>query len=101
MIVQIYEKDSTTITLGSKHETIEVRCGIRQSCSISTLLFKMITFNIIERLENEGDIYEVGTFIGNSVWLADDVTLIANSEESLKKNKDTRRGRKEAWNNHK
>ena len=25
-------------------------------------------------------------FRGNSIWLADDVTLIANSEESLKKN---------------
>ena len=48
MIVQMYAKDSTTITLGNKHETIEVTCGIRQGCSISTLLFKMVTFNIIE-----------------------------------------------------
>ena len=79
----MYAKDSTTITVGYKHETIEVTCGIRQGCSISTLLFKMVTFNIIEKLENEGDIYEVETFAGNSIWLADDVTLIANSEESL------------------
>ena len=86
MIVQMYANDSTTITLGNKQETIEVTCGIRQGCSISTLLFKMVTFNIIEKLESEGDIYEVGTFKGNSVWLADDVTLIENSQESLKKN---------------
>ena len=47
LIVQMYAKDKTTITLGNIQETIEVTCGIRQGCSISTLLFKMVTFCII------------------------------------------------------
>ena len=50
LIVQIYSADRTTINLGKLKETIEVTCGIRQGCSISTLLFKMITFCIIQEL---------------------------------------------------
>ena len=30
MILQMYAKDKTTITLGNIQETIEVTCGIRQ-----------------------------------------------------------------------
>ena len=55
MIVQMYSGDKTTIKLGSMQETVEVTCGIRQGCSISTLLFKLVTFCIIEDLE-ENDI---------------------------------------------
>ena len=67
-------------------ETIEVTCGIRQGCSISTLLFKMVTFCIIEDLQKKGKIYRVGEYEGNSLWLADDATLIANSKENVAEN---------------
>ena len=58
MIVQMYTKDKTTITLGKMQETIEVTHGIRQGCSISTVLFKMVTFCIIEELEEKGVKYK-------------------------------------------
>ena len=86
MIVQMYANDKTTITLGTMKETIEVTCGIRQGCSISTLLFKMVTFCIIEDLEEKGVMYDVDRYKGNSLWLADDTTLIANSIENMKIN---------------
>ena len=54
MIVQMYSADKTAIKLGSMQQTIDVTCGIRQGCSISTLLFKMVTFSIIEDLEEHG-----------------------------------------------
>ena len=54
MIVQMYSKDRTTIKLGSMQQTIDVTCGIHQGCSISTLLFKMVTFSIIEEIEENG-----------------------------------------------
>ena len=57
MIVQMYAGDKTTITLGNIQETIEVTFGIRQGCSISTLLFKMVSFFTIEDWENQGVIY--------------------------------------------
>ena len=66
MIVQMYARDNTTITLGGMEETIDVTSGIRQGCSISTLLFKMVTFDIIEDLEKKRPKYEVGKYIGNS-----------------------------------
>ena len=62
MIVQMYANNKTIITLGKLQETIDVTCGIRQGCSISTLLFKMVTFCIIEELEEKGVKYEVDKY---------------------------------------
>ena len=45
----------------------------------------MVTFDIIEDLE-EGPKYKVGRYVGNSLWLADDTTIIANCKENLKEN---------------
>ena len=64
-------------------DTIDVTCGIRQGCSISTLLFKMVTFCIIEELLKNGKLYGIREYEGNSLWLADDATLIANSKENV------------------
>ena len=66
--------------------TIEVTCVIRQGCSISTLLFKMVTFCIIEDMEKEGKLYTIDKYKGNSLWLADDATLIAGSKEDMEHN---------------
>ena len=86
LIVQMYASYKTTITLGKMKETIEVTCGIRQGCSISTLLFKMVTFCIIEDMEKKGKLYRIDEYIGNSLWLADDATLIAGSKEDMEEN---------------
>ena len=75
-----------TIKLGRKQEKIEVTSGIRQGCSIFTLLFKMVTFNIIEELETRGRKHEVDRYSGNSLWIADNVTLIAGKKEDLETN---------------
>merc|ERR1712033_155832 len=56
--------------------------GIRQGCSISTLLFKLITFKVIENLRKEKK-YKVGVYEDNSLWLADDATLIAENLQTL------------------
>ena len=83
LIIQMYEGDRTTIQLGKMKSTIEVTSGIRQGCSISTLLFKMVTFTIIEELNEKAKKYKKGEFEGNSLWLADDATIIASSIENL------------------
>ena len=64
-------------------ETIETTCGIRQGCSISTLLFKMVTFTIIENLRNFAERYNIREYNENSLWLADDATIIAKDEPSM------------------
>ena len=83
IIVQMYEGDKTTISLGKMEETIEVTGGIRQGCSISTLLFKMVTFTIIEELNEKADPYKIRKYRNNSLWLADDATIIAKDEETM------------------
>ena len=83
LIVQMYEDDKTTIQLGRMKETIEVTGGIRQGCSISTLLFKMVTFTIIENLRNFAERYNIREYNENSLWLADDATIIAKDEPSM------------------
>jgi len=79
----MYKDDHTIIKLGSMTEKVEVTGGIRQGCSISTLLFKLVTFKIIEDLKNKTR-YRIGKFDDNSIWLADDATLVAENLEILK-----------------
>merc|ERR1712179_212032 len=83
LIVQMYNEDYTVIQLGNMKEKIKVTGGIRQGCCISTLLFKMVTFKIIEALRKEKK-YKIGKFNDNSIWLADDATLVADSLGTMK-----------------
>ena len=83
LIVQMYEGDKTTIKLGKMKQTVEVTGGIRQGCSISTLLFKLVTFTMIEDLRSKADRYKIRKYENNSLWLADDATIIAKDEETL------------------
>merc|ERR1712030_224322 len=85
-IVDLYTNDQTTIKLGENKKKITVTSGIRQGCAISTLLFKMITYCIIEELKTRGVMYKSKGIELNSLWVADDVTLISNSIESTKGN---------------
>ena len=82
LIVQMYQEDNTVIQLGKMRKKIEVTGGIRQGCYISTLLFKMVTFTIIEELRSMQK-YKIGKFNDNSLWLADDATLIADNPDTL------------------
>ena len=79
----MYEGDSTTIQLGKMRSNIEVTSGIRQGCSISTLLFKMVTFTMIEEINNRAVRYKKGKYDGISLWLADDATIIPSSVKDL------------------
>ena len=63
----MYAADKTTINFGKMKATIEVICGIRQGCSISTPLFKLITFRIIKELERDGVMYHTECLNLNSI----------------------------------
>ena len=45
----------------------------------------MVTFTIIEELRNNANLYKIGKYNGNSLWLADDATIIATDEISMEK----------------
>ena len=46
----------------------------------------MVTFCIIEDMEKKGKLYGIDEYIGNSLWLADDATLIAGSKGNMEEN---------------
>merc|ERR1711895_56589 len=82
LIVQMYQADSTIIKLGKMNKKVEVTSGIRQGCCISTLLFKLVKFRIIDDLRKK-EKYRIRKFCDNSLWLADDATLISEKLETL------------------
>ena len=60
-IVRIYREDSTKIQLEKNKEIeIEVTSGIRQGCTASTVLFKLITYKIIEEMRKTEGIQILG-----------------------------------------
>ena len=51
-IVKIYEEDTTTIQLREGNKTnFNISSGIRQGCTLSATIFKMITFKIMDTIE--------------------------------------------------
>ena len=46
----------------------------------------MVLFCIIEDLQKKGKIYKIGKYEGNSLWLADDATLISSSIKHVEEN---------------
>lgn len=82
LIAHVYDSDRTRIELGPEEEVeIEVTSGIRQGCTVSTTLFKLVTFRIIEELERLGKGFKDDMFRIDSLFFADDGMLLANSVE--------------------
>ena len=83
VIARIYSQDSTTIHLREDfREEIEIGNGIRQGCTGSTVLFKLVTFMIIKELEKEIG-YKFRDLHINCLFFADDGIIIEQSEERL------------------
>ena len=69
-IVRIYREDSTKIQL-EKNKEINVTSGIRQGCTASTVLFKLITYKIIEGMRKTEGMKILGPKI-TCLFYADD-----------------------------
>ena len=46
-IANLYQGDYTTIKIGGKERKIGMKNGIKQGCTASTTLFKMITYLVV------------------------------------------------------
>ena len=86
LIANIYSKDETIVRMGDREENMKVTAGIKQGCTASTVLFKIITFEIMRRLDEEGESFEIDKIKINSIFFADDSILIGNSIEKARRN---------------
>lgn len=82
IIANIYQNDSTNITYGDNKEVnLNITSGIKQGCTGSTTLFKIITYKIIQALEDLDKGFKNENFKLNSLFFADDGLLLANTVE--------------------
>ena len=68
IVAKIYQDDFTNIVVGDHEERIEITSGIRQGCTGSTTLFKLITYEIIKELERNGEALEIENTKINSLF---------------------------------
>ena len=80
--MNIYRNDHTDVHIGDI-KNIKITSGIRQlqGCTGSAMLFKLITYMIIEELNNRGSGYQDDIININSLYFADDGLLPANLVE--------------------
>ena len=79
MMVSLYVGDKTRVGWGKQEILIDIESGIRQGCTVSPLLFKLLTYRIIDEVRNKVDgVWIEGKKI-NSLFFADDGILLASS----------------------
>ena len=86
LITKLYDGDETIIEIGGREEKVRISTGIKQGCTASAVLFKIITFEIMKKLEERGAMIEVGRVRINSLFYSDDSLLVAKSIEAAKEN---------------
>ena len=85
VIAEIYTGDSTKICLRKDmEENMEITSGIRQGCTCSSVMFKMVTFAIMRKLEQTSDGFSDKHFKINSLYFADDALIMEHSIEKMK-----------------
>ena len=83
---EIYEGDTTKINIGYDLETeLDITSGIKQGCTESTTIFKLITYKIIFKIEREGKGFE-NLIKLRALFFADDGLVIATNIEEAKGN---------------
>ena len=86
-IVSIYTGDETTITLRDNIQMkFSISSGIRQGCTLSTTIFKMITYRIIDEITKRCKSFcFYDTKIG-CLFFADDGLILTNTKAELEFN---------------
>ena len=86
VITKLYNGDITKVKLNEDEEIrIPVSSGIRQGCTDSTTLFKLVTYKIKQEFEVLDKKYKDENFCIISLFFADDGMLLANSTENAEK----------------
>ena len=85
-ISNIYQEDHTKLQLGDINKEMKIHSGIRQGCTGSTILFRLITYMIITELNDNGTGFTDEEINIKSLFFADDGLLLAQSIEDATDN---------------
>ena len=85
-IATIYKNDYTEVVFGDVMKKIDVTSGIRLGCTGSSVLFKLITYMIMNELDQKGRGYKDENFALKSLFFADDALLLSHSLEEAREN---------------
>ena len=82
-IAKLYQEDRVQIQAGNETLNDEIRptSGIRQGCTLSATLFKLITYRIIKEMDEITNGYNTGKITIKSLFFADDGLLVNINEE--------------------
>ena len=80
-IANIYTEDGTYIKINDKDIEMATTSGIKQGCTGSTVLFKIITYLIINELETKGCGFKNLFFVIHILFFADDGLILSQSIE--------------------
>ena len=86
LITKLYDGDETMIKVGGREERVKISTGIKEGCTASAVLFKIITYKIMKKIEDKGAMMEAGRVRINSLFYSDDSLLIAKSIEAAIEN---------------
>ena len=64
---------------------LDITSGIKQGCTGSTTIFKLITYKIIDKIEREGKGFENSHIKLGALFFADDGLVIASNIDEAKK----------------
>ena len=85
-IANIYRNDYNEVQFGEIRREIEITSGLRQGCTGSSILFKIVTYVIMAELDRRGTGYNDEHIKIKS--FADDALLLSHSLEEEKENVD-------------
>ena len=86
-IVQIYDEDTTYMKIRDDLKIFfEINNGIRQGCTLSATIFKMITYKIMDAIERNCAGVKIGDLKINSLFYADDGLILAHDKIEAEKN---------------
>ena len=81
-VASIYQGDETNVKVNQEIEKlIEVSSGIKQGCTGSTVLFKIITYMIIKEVEKRKKGFRDDKFNIDILFFADDGLILSQSRE--------------------
>ena len=84
IIAQIYNKDKTHLYMNKEPITdIEITSGIRQGCNLSALLFVLVTYKIIEKIQTLDKGYRDKNIHIELLFYMDDAIILANEEYKM------------------